>query len=235
MGKVKKSNQVAQMIRGSIVDGVIKIEEKLTEIQFTSSLNTSRASVREAFIQLEQEGFITKKKGSYQIRHFNLSEVIDAIKLRSALEGTAGKIAAEKKLSPEMMQSIWQTIKEIDEVLSSNNFDQYSRLNTSFHEQMINLSGSSFVVGEVLRSYRFPFAHPSGFATNARGLEYLCDSIKEANEQHKNIVRSIEQGNTTQVFELIVQHALHAISNVEVAFLNRAKTIEEHQSLVMVT
>jgi len=56
--------RTAERVRDAILDGSLPPGEKLVERELASQLVCSQATVREALVQLEAEGFITKTPNS---------------------------------------------------------------------------------------------------------------------------------------------------------------------------
>ncbi len=79
--------------------------EKLSEVDLTKKMNVSRTPIREAFRQLQMEGYITvlPNKGAYvsKLPPEKIEEIYDIVCL---LEGFAAALAAPKVNVPELNQ-----------------------------------------------------------------------------------------------------------------------------------
>ena len=81
-------HQVAEKIRESILDGSLVPGERLVERKLAETLGTSQSAIREALIQLELEGHVSKKPNSATfVTHFSQRELENTISVRRALEG----------------------------------------------------------------------------------------------------------------------------------------------------
>ena len=57
--------QIAQRIRSAILNGTLKPGERLVERKLASEFGASLTAVREAVIELETDGFITKRPNAF--------------------------------------------------------------------------------------------------------------------------------------------------------------------------
>ncbi|MEM7471849.1 MAG: GntR family transcriptional regulator [Pseudomonadota bacterium] len=224
-----------ETMRGDIIDGRLSPGQKLTEAKLSAALGISRTPLREALFQLEQEGLLTRNRGGYSVASFSLPEVIDAIELRGFLEGAAVRCAAERGVAPAKLKSVEAILGKLDRAVAAVDHKSYGKLNTKFHEELAGLAGSKMLQAEVLRSYRFPFAHPSGFPTNLAGKQHLKMKISEGQAQHRAIVELIKSGDGKAAAEAMLMHARHAIANVEAAYLEKVKTNRVIAPLSLVT
>ena len=86
---------VADRIRESILDGSLEPGERLVERKLADTLGVSQSAIREALIQLELEGHVTKKPNSATyVTHLSQRELENTIAVRRALEGFAVEEAA---------------------------------------------------------------------------------------------------------------------------------------------
>ena len=86
---------VADRIRESILDGSLQPGERLVERKLADTLGVSQSAIREALIQLELEGHVTKKPNSATyVTHLSQRELENTIAVRRALEAFAVEEAA---------------------------------------------------------------------------------------------------------------------------------------------
>jgi DNA-binding GntR family transcriptional regulator len=88
---------VHERVRGALLSGEIAPGERFTESQLAEGLGTSRAPIREALRQLEQEGLIvpTGQRG-YALRPVEAHDVHELGLLRCALERLAAELVVER-------------------------------------------------------------------------------------------------------------------------------------------
>src|SRR6185437_17112666 len=91
-------HQVAEKIRESILDGSLIPGERLVERKLAEVLGTSQSAIREALIQLELEGHITKKPNSATfVTDFSQRDLENTIAVRRTLESFAAEEAASSR------------------------------------------------------------------------------------------------------------------------------------------
>jgi len=92
--------QTSEKIRTGILRGALKPGERLVERDLAEQLGTSLTVVREALVQLETEGFITKRPNSAtHITQLSRSEIEQILVVRRVLEGFAFEEAARRATS----------------------------------------------------------------------------------------------------------------------------------------
>lgn len=81
---------VADQIRSAIGDGSLAAGVHLAEVELSENLGVSRATLREALRQLQQEGLLTQDtRGRLTVRRVTAEEVDDIFEVRQTLEALA--------------------------------------------------------------------------------------------------------------------------------------------------
>ena len=221
-------------LRGRIVNGELSGGDRLREVRLAEDLGLSRTPLREALLQLEQEGLLVRGKSGYTVRTFSLEDVKDAIELRGVLEGTAARLAAERISASDALTEIKSTLDELDEVLANERAAEYDNLNTRFHSQLSALSGSFIVAEEVQRACRFPFAAPSAFPTRLEDSNRFLASLVVGQQHHHDIVEAIENRQGSRAEAIAREHARLALRNIEVAYESRSEDSSSIPQLALV-
>src|SRR3989338_6829835 len=89
--------RIVDFIKDSIISGRLRPGERVPEQEIAQSLGISRTPIREAFRQLESEGFIsvTPRKGAV-VSPITDKDVNEFYAIKSLLEGFAAKTACPK-------------------------------------------------------------------------------------------------------------------------------------------
>src|SRR4030067_452524 len=89
--------RIVDFIKDSVVSGRLKPGERVPEQEIAENLGISRTPIREAFRQLESEGFIsvTPRKGAV-VSPITDKDVNEFYAIKSLLEGFAAKTACPK-------------------------------------------------------------------------------------------------------------------------------------------
>jgi DNA-binding GntR family transcriptional regulator len=104
----RAGNLIAHELRRAILEGRIEPGDVLREEQLARELGTSRTPVREALIELRNEGLVESRATRRAVvRAYTAAELNDIYGLRAALEAHAARLAAERATEV--------TIRQLDE------------------------------------------------------------------------------------------------------------------------
>lgn len=124
---------VADKIRESILDGSLVPGERLVERKLAETLGTSQSAIREALIQLELEGHVTKKVNSATyVTHFSQRDLENTLAVRRALEGFAVEEAA-RLATPADVQKLEELLQQSHTAARAKDFQKYIRGDLSWH------------------------------------------------------------------------------------------------------
>jgi DNA-binding GntR family transcriptional regulator len=104
-------HQIAGKIRESILDGSLLPGERLVERKLAETLGTGQSAVREALVQLELEGHVSKKPNSGTfVTNFSQRDLENTFSVRRILEGFAAEEAARQstKADIERLEELYQ-------------------------------------------------------------------------------------------------------------------------------
>lgn len=194
---------VFESLREAIISGHLHPGERLMEIQLAEELGVSRTPVREAIRKLELEGLVLMipRKGAY-VSQISMKDIADVFEIRSALEGLAARLAAERATDDEIeqMERVLVRISESadrDDVSSAVSFD------ADFHERLIGSSHNgrlSQIVSnlrEQIQRFRLTsLSHPG--------------RVKLALEEHKKILEAISLRDPELAQNLAYEHIENA-------------------------
>lgn len=115
----RAGNLIAHEIRRAIVEGRIEPGEVLREEQLARELGTSRTPVREALIELRNEGLVEAQQTRRAVvRAYTAEELHDIYGLRAALEAHAGRLAAERA-TPATVAELAASIERFHELAAA--------------------------------------------------------------------------------------------------------------------
>ncbi|HSS96272.1 MAG TPA: GntR family transcriptional regulator [Terriglobales bacterium] len=129
-------HQVADKIRESILDGSLIPGERLVERKLAEVLGTSQSAIREALIQLELEGHVSKKPNSATfVTNFSQRDLENTISVRRVLEGFAAEEAA-RLATPADIQRLEELFQQSQASVRARDFQKYIRGDLSWHIAM---------------------------------------------------------------------------------------------------
>lgn len=148
--------RILETIREAILSGQLKAGEKVAEPELAERFGISRTPIREAFRQLESEGYLTviPRKGAV-VTDLSEREVEEFYSIKSILEGYAARVAAEKMSTKdyERLEAINMRLKKLAE---EGDVKTFFRVHDEFHELFIRAAGNDKLfdlIGQMLRKF----------------------------------------------------------------------------------
>ena len=210
-------------LREMILAGQLPAGERIAELALVEMLGVSRTPIRSALIRLEQEGLLQAlPSGGFAVRTFTERDVSDAIELRGTLEGLVARLAAERGATPPSLAAARAVLDEIDALLQQATLDErafsaYVTLNQRFHALLAGLAGSAVLERELDRVAGLPFASPSAFVVLQADSPGARDMLVVAQDQHRQVLEAIEQGEGGRAEALMREHSRIAQRNLRAA------------------
>jgi GntR family transcriptional regulator, vanillate catabolism transcriptional regulator len=208
-----KNSRVIYRIREMILQGELPPGDRVREVELAAKLGVSRTPVREALPILAQEGVLTQlDTRGFVVRAFTPQEIMDAIDVRGALEGLAARMLAEQGPSRRLIRSLHECLREGDQIFAKGHVVladecRYADMNRQFHSLIVQGSGSKVVTEAVERNGRIPFAAAHAIAFDKIDLPRMYDHLLYGHRQHHTIVQALENGESSRVAALMVEHA----------------------------
>ncbi len=199
---------VVDNLRDSLGDGTLTPGTHLAEVELSAQLGVSRATLREALRELQQEGLLTQDaRGRVTVRILSLEDIRGLFDVRLALEslgvtrlcGLAGGSGREAVVA--------ELEAAIDVIAESHDPAQALSADLAFHELLCSLTGNDMLV----QSWR-----------SLRGLIRLVMSdsgvtperADSSRERHARIVEGIRQGDATLTVARLSEHMESAVAYV---------------------
>jgi GntR family transcriptional regulator of vanillate catabolism len=208
-----KNSRVIVRIREMILHGELPPGKRVREVELAAKLGVSRTPVRESLPILAQEGVLTQlDTRGFVVRAFTPQEIMDAIDVRGALEGLAARMLAEQGPSRRLIHSLHECLGEGDEIFAGGHLvladeARYGDMNRQFHSLIVEGSGSKVVADALKRNGRIPFAAAHAIAFDKIDLLRMYDHLLYSHRQHHTIVQALENGESSRVAALMVEHA----------------------------
>ena len=134
--------KILENIRDAILKGTLKAGERVSEPDLAERYGISRTPIREAFRQLESEGYLTvvPRKGAV-VTALSERDVEEFYSIKSILEGYAARLAAEK-LTDKDIERLKAINGRLSKLASVGDVKTFFRVHNEFHEQFIRASGN---------------------------------------------------------------------------------------------
>ncbi len=191
---------IVTYLRVAIVSGELRPGQTLHESDLTKQFGASRSPIREALVQLEQEGLVTTipKKGSV-ITAIDKGQLRQALFIRSSLEATNIELLAQNISDAQIT-----TIKEnIERQRNARLHDDYAEMYDSMDEFHLLLCDFNQLprIWEIIRREKIPSdrLHALNQPHNPRMATLF--------NQHIEIVKALEEKDSEKCSTLIRMHA----------------------------
>lgn len=177
--------QIVQEIRQSILNRSLHPGERLVEREIAARLGISLTAVREAFIQLEMEGLITKKpNATTHVTELTPKEVESIFAVRHVLENYAFQQAA-LVASPDAIENMERLYERTLNTARTGSGFAYITSDLEWHEAVWQSTGNEYLQ-ETLRRIMIPLFGFSSIEIAKDGF----DLVKDA-ETHKPLLDAI--------------------------------------------
>ncbi len=135
--------KILETIREAILKGNLKPGEKVAEPELAERFGISRTPIREAFRQLESEGYLTviPRKGAV-VAALSEQDVQEFYAIKSTLEGYAAELAAGRLTEKEIekLEAINERLKQL---ANEGDVKAFFRVHNEFHDLFVKASGNS--------------------------------------------------------------------------------------------
>lgn len=194
-------DRIATLVRDSVIEGKLKPGERVTEDEIASSLGVSRTPIREAFLQLEQEGFLTvhPRKGAV-VTELSLLDAQETYLIKGALEAEAARLAIEH-VSDEDVEHLEALNRQMEKIAASEskNYRRFLDLNSRFHHNLCEFSKNQKLIKIIStlrkQTLRYNYIYVS-----------LLSHLQQSVDEHWKIIRYIKEKNGDKLEQLVKVH-----------------------------
>lgn len=183
-GKETLRAQISMLIQKRIREGEYKPGERIVETHLCKELSVSQAPVREAILELVMMGILEERpySGTF-VRDITPEEIIDIFNVRAFIEEHAVSVACANG-TEEDFGEIEEIVHRMENCI---NREEYTKLDTSFHEGILKASGSEALL-RCWRGLHISQWTYQSILNTARTLEQLT-------AEHRKIFELIKAGH----------------------------------------
>jgi len=192
--------KIVDFIKDAVVSGRLKPGERVPEQEIAENFGISRTPIREAFRQLESEGFIsvTPRKGAV-VSPITDKDVSEFYIIKSLLEGYAAGVACPK-LTPKEIKRLEALNAQMKKCAERDDVKNFFRLDNDFHDVFLAACGNdklSVLVHALVEQFeRFRITALS-----------LPGRMKDSVRQHVEIIDAFRAGDAALVERLVRANA----------------------------
>jgi DNA-binding GntR family transcriptional regulator len=192
--------KILEYIRDAIISGALKAGSRVSEPELAERYGISRTPIREAFRQLESEGYLTviPRRGAI-VSEFTQKDVEDFYAIKSILEGYAARMACEK-LTGKELDRLEANNKRLNELAEQNDIKTFFKVHNDFHDMFIKAADNEklreLITSVVTRFQRLRFMSLS-----------LPGRMKIAVQEHQKIIEAFRRKDSDTAEMLVRKNA----------------------------
>jgi DNA-binding GntR family transcriptional regulator len=197
--------QIVEYLTGAIIEGHLKMGERLVESDLQRKLGVSRTPIREAFRVLEESGLVVKKQrsGTYVCK-ISEKDIRENFPIRAWMEGLCARFAVPN-MNEEEIDALKFNFAQMEGAVEENDFSLYFKRHNDFHNVFIGACKNERLIKlvttirqDVLWS-RFTYL-------------WHQENYKQSLPVHKKILGLFAE-NDEEAIELLVRN--HILANTE--------------------
>lgn len=211
--------KILEMIRDAILKGTMKPGERVSEPELAERFGISRTPIREAFRQLESEGYlvVVPRKGAI-VASLSERDIEEFYAIKIILEGFAAKMAAEKLTEKDIERL--ETINErLSKIAEEGDIKNFFRVHNEFHDLFIKAAGNDKLYEMINQLVmRFKRLRLASLAQPGR--------MEISVEEHRNMIEAFKNHDGERA-DSLVRHAATIGAGVLIQSMTEAENAEE--------
>lgn len=189
--------QIYLTLRSNILEGRLKVGERIIQEELANRINVSRMPVREALKRLTEDGLVITipNKGTW-VREFKREQLIEIYMIRRHIEKMAVEISVANFL-PDDISKLIAINRNFERALIKGSLPEMIKYNEEFHFALYELSHFPYLVN-LIRDLWDKFPRYTFNIIPGQGDR----SVKE----HWDIIDSVSRGNVELSGSLMWNH-----------------------------
>ena len=186
-------DHVYDFLSAQIQENRFKPGEKINEKSLCEDLGISRTPVREALIELANEGLLERRpRRGFVVKELTKEEVKEIYKILGCLEGVAAS-GAMSGLSAREFKVMDDLILAMDESIQKNKKDRFYKLQKDFHDVYISACGNKHLI-RIINSVKSRFLRQAYRQMETEEDYYRA--LRQFNDEHRMILDLLREGRT---------------------------------------
>lgn len=199
---IDKSNladRVYDYFKDKIINREFQPGERLNYNQLSKDMEISKTPLRDAFKQLEQDGFVDiKQRSGTFVSTPNSKNIIDIYNVRNALETLALDLSFDEIPSDKLMHLI-EKVDLASKEIQNGNYDDYFKVDREVHDAWIVTSNNDHII-KIMKGLEGHINWFSVLTTKNKSRPF------KSNEEHREILSAIENQDKEMAKKLLKNH-----------------------------
>jgi DNA-binding GntR family transcriptional regulator len=191
--------QAYSLIKAAILNGDIASGVVFSQDQLSQWLGISRTPVREALLELQNEGLVRMLRGrGIEVIGLTATDAREIIEIRKGLEGHAGELAAAN-VSPELMAQLESELSSLVACSVQDKRAEFLESDRAFHRLIVKAAGNNRML-EIVEALRDQFMRV--------GMQALTGSeeMEEVVAEHQRILAALHRRDAAGTRAAMLQH-----------------------------
>jgi len=187
--------QVYEYLRQELKAESLKPGMFVSMKQIMETLDISRTPLRDALLQLQNEGFFTfLPQRGIRINELTQQDIEDNYEMLGALDSRI-LLSVFDRIGPQKIETMKRLNQELGANLASEKFGRYWDLNTAFHHVYLDLSSNAPILKQlnIIRQRLFEFGKKD-WSLKMKKMNY---------SEHLTIIELIEKGNAVEAADFM--------------------------------
>lgn len=196
---------IYEQLVSDILCGSINAGERLSEAALVERFGVSKTPIREALIQMEQEGYILLRKNvGAVVQKISIRMVEEIFTIVAVLESYATEtVVAERKLTQSDIAHLAKLIQTMKKYSQRKKYLEYRLLNVEFHGYFVEKLGNETLKKNVADLRRRMY----GFVSGGLTLPLYIDRYVEC---HRQILDAVKKNDATKAATLMRNHLMES-------------------------
>ena len=178
-------DHVYQYLYEKINNDQLKPKDKINESQLCKDIEVSRTPIREALIQLEDEGYIERvPRRGFIVKEISAAKIKEICQILGCLDGFAAALAIDR-MKERDLQEMKSLVGKMDEAISDRKIREYFRLQRDFHDVYVSMCGNRELF-DLITSLKKRFVKKAYYLNKDEAD--LVKSLEWKNNGHKRIL-----------------------------------------------
>ena len=217
--------KILETIRDAILKGSMKPGERVSEPDLAERFGISRTPIREAFRQLESEGYleVIPRKGAV-VASLSERDVEEFYAIKILLEGFAARMAADN-LSAKDIERLETINERLKQIAKEGDVKTFFRVHNEFHEVFIKAAGNEKLY-EMINQLVMRFKRLRLASLSQPGR------MEISVEEHRNMIEAFRNRDGDRADNL-VRHAATIGADVLIQSMSQADKAESKVASIM--
>lgn len=179
--------------------GFHALEQELAE-----ELGVSRTPLRESLIRLQNEGLIELiPRRGMRVVPISAADMREIYEVLTCLESTAAELLAERRPAEDDLLPMSEAVEDMEKALDKGDLEAWAEADERFHRLLLELCGNQRILS-ITSTMR-----DQGHRARMTSLR-LRPLPTRSNEEHRQLLDAIRNGDPVRAREVHHQHRKHA-------------------------